>query len=67
MLTIQNKNIYKSKVFEKFINKLFLKGKKSNTVIVGILDSGVDGVHEDLKSVMWVNKTISCIRVLRMI
>ncbi|GAB1462797.1 S8 family peptidase [Pedobacter sp.] len=33
-----------------------LKGKKSTTVIVGILDSGVDGVHEDLKSVMWVNK-----------
>ncbi|WP_293297264.1 S8 family peptidase [Pedobacter sp. UBA4863] len=33
-----------------------LKGKKSSTVIVGILDSGVDGVHEDLKSVMWVNK-----------
>jgi ribosomal protein S7 len=29
MLTIQNKNIYNSKVFEKFINKLFLKGKKS--------------------------------------
>jgi ribosomal protein S7 len=28
MLTIQNKNIYNSKVFEKFINKLFLKGKK---------------------------------------
>ena len=29
MLTIQNKNIYNSKIFEKFINKLFLKGKKS--------------------------------------
>lgn len=40
---------------EKAYNEL-LKGKKSNTVIVGILDSGVDGVHEDLKSVMWVNK-----------
>jgi cell wall-associated protease len=40
---------------ERAYNEL-LKGKKSNTVIVGILDSGVDGVHEDLKSVMWVNK-----------
>ena len=40
---------------EKAYNEL-LKGKKSTTVIVGILDSGVDGVHEDLKSVMWVNK-----------
>jgi ribosomal protein S7 len=32
MLTIQNKNIYNSKVFEKFINKLFLKGKKSKSL-----------------------------------
>ena len=29
MLIIRNKNIYNSKIFEKFINKLFLKGKKS--------------------------------------
>jgi len=40
---------------EKAYNEL-LKGKKSTTVIVGILDSGVDGVHEDLKSVMWTNR-----------
>jgi subtilisin family serine protease len=33
-----------------------LKGKKSKTVIVGILDSGVDPNHEDLASVMWKNK-----------
>ncbi|VXB37372.1 Peptidase S8 [Flavobacterium sp. 9AF] len=32
-----------------------LKGKKSNTVIVGIVDSGVDIRHEDLKGVIWVN------------
>jgi len=29
MLTITTKNIYNSKIFEKFIGKLFLKGKKS--------------------------------------
>lgn len=35
--------------------KELLKDKKSNTVIVGVLDSGVDYFHEDLKDVMWVN------------
>ena len=33
-----------------------LKGKKSKTVIVGILDSGVDTDHEDLNTLVWVNK-----------
>lgn len=33
-----------------------LKGKKSVPVIVGIVDSGVDIEHEDLKSVVWTNK-----------
>ena len=32
-----------------------LKGKKSKTIIVGVLDSGVDYLHEDLKDVMWTN------------
>lgn len=32
-----------------------LKDKKSNTVIVAVLDSGVDYLHEDLKDVMWTN------------
>ncbi|MCB0570359.1 MAG: S8 family peptidase [Phaeodactylibacter sp.] len=32
-----------------------LKGKKSKTVVVAVLDSGVDYEHEDLKDVMWVN------------
>ncbi len=32
-----------------------LKGKKSTTIIVGVLDSGVDDTHEDLKDVMWTN------------
>jgi cell wall-associated protease len=33
-----------------------LKGKKGIPVIVGIVDSGVDIEHEDLKSVIWTNK-----------
>ena len=32
-----------------------LKNKKSKTIIVGVLDSGVDFEHEDLKNVMWTN------------
>ncbi len=32
------------------------KGLKSTPVIVGIIDSGIDTTHEDLKSVLWVNK-----------
>lgn len=33
----------------------FVKGKKSNTVIVAVIDSGVDTLHEDLKEVLWRN------------
>ena len=33
-----------------------LKSKKSVQVIVGVLDSGVDEDHEDLKNVMWINE-----------
>lgn len=32
-----------------------LKGKRSQTVVVAVIDSGVDAEHEDLKNVMWVN------------
>ena len=39
---------------EKMYNEL-LKGKKSETVIVAVIDGGVDPLHEDLKDVMWVN------------
>jgi cell wall-associated protease len=37
------------------INQLKAKGKKGQTVIVAVLDSGVDAEHEDLKDVMWTN------------
>ena len=33
----------------------FLKGKKSQTVIVAVIDSGVDTLHEDLKPILWHN------------
>ncbi len=33
-----------------------LAGKASQTVIVAIIDSGVDAEHEDLADVMWVNE-----------
>ena len=33
----------------------FLKGKKSTTVVVGVVDSGSDLKHEDLVDVAWVN------------
>jgi subtilisin family serine protease len=39
---------------ERTYNEL-LKNKKSTTVIVGVIDSGVDFNHEDLKAVMWSN------------
>lgn len=35
--------------------KSILKDLKSQTVIVAVIDSGVDYEHEDLKDVMWVN------------
>lgn len=36
----------------------FVKTKqlKSTPVIVGIIDSGIDTTHEDLKSALWINK-----------
>src|SRR3954471_23046066 len=33
----------------------FVKGKKSSTIIVAIIDSGIDTLHEDLKEVLWRN------------
>lgn len=33
----------------------FVKGKKNHVVIVAVIDSGVDTLHEDLESVLWHN------------
>lgn len=35
--------------------KELLKGRESKTVIVGVIDSGIDINHEDLKDVIWKN------------
>jgi len=39
------------------INKTyqFLKGRKSQQVIVAVIDSGVDTTNEDLKNILWTN------------
>ncbi|MBC7873147.1 MAG: S8 family serine peptidase [Ferruginibacter sp.] len=33
-----------------------LKGRKSTTVIVAVIDSGIDTLQEDLKDILWRNK-----------
>ncbi len=33
----------------------FLKDKKSTLIIVAVIDTGIDTLHEDLKSVLWRN------------
>jgi subtilisin family serine protease len=40
---------------EKAYNFLKSKNLKSKTVIVAVIDSGIDTLHEDLKSVLWTN------------
>ena len=38
---------------------LFLKGKKSKTVVVTTIDSGIDTTQNDLKPILWVNPSKS--------
>jgi len=40
---------------DKAYNFIKTKKLKSKTVLVAIVDSGIDTLHEDLKSVLWVN------------
>lgn len=39
---------------EKAYNDL-LKGRNHQTVVVGVIDSGIDIEHEDLKPIIWIN------------
>lgn len=34
----------------------YLAGKTSKTVVVAVIDSGIDILHEDLKDVIWINE-----------
>ena len=34
----------------------YLKGRESKTVVVAVIDSGIDILHEDLKDVVWINE-----------
>lgn len=40
---------------DKAYNFLKSKNLKSNTVIVAVIDSGIDTLHEDLKPILWKN------------
>lgn len=42
---------------EKAYNFLHEKGIKPVTIIIGVLDTGIDTAHEDLKTVLWDNKS----------
>jgi subtilisin family serine protease len=45
----EDQGLYTEKAYK------YLKKKKSQTVIVGVIDSGVDIEHEDLKGQIWTN------------
>src|ERR1700730_16490044 len=55
----QNLDLQKDSVFgistEKAYTEIISRKKKFKPVIVGVIDSGVDTAHEDLKSVIWTN------------
>jgi cell wall-associated protease len=38
------------------VYQTLLKGKPSRSVVVAVIDSGIDIFHEDLKDVVWVNE-----------
>lgn len=54
LLDYQQDSVYGTSVNKAY--KELLKGKKSHTVIVAVIDAGVDINHEDLKGHIWTNK-----------
>ncbi|MEO6818799.1 MAG: hypothetical protein ABI266_01740, partial [Ginsengibacter sp.] len=57
--TWQLLDFQKDAVYGTSVNKAYkelLKGKKSQTVIVAVIDQGVDITHEDLQGHIWTNK-----------
>src|ERR1700761_3108498 len=54
----QNMDLQQDSVFGISTEKAYstlLQKKRSRTVLVGVIDSGVDTAHEDLKAVIWDN------------
>ena len=54
MLDFQKDTVYGTSVNKAY--KELLKDKKSHTVIVAVIDQGVDITHEDLQGHIWTNK-----------
>jgi subtilisin family serine protease len=54
----QNLDLKKDGVFGASTERTYqeLKGKPAHTVIVAVIDAGVDINHEDLRTVIWTNK-----------
>ena len=53
MLDFQQDHVYGISVDKAYLE--LLKDKKSTPVVVAIIDSGIDTLHEDLKPVLWHN------------
>jgi cell wall-associated protease len=55
----QNLDLQRDSVFgistEKAYTEILSHKKKFKPVIIGVIDSGVDTAHEDLKAVIWTN------------
>ena len=53
MMDFQQDHVYGISIEKAYLE--LLKNKKSTPVVVAIIDSGIDTLHEDLRSVIWHN------------